>query len=353
MRGPADPIKKRVLIVDDTRTIRAMIRARLENSDRLEIVGEAQDPIEARDLIERLSPDVLTLDVVMPKMDGLEFLKELMQTRPLPVVMVSSRTSQNSRAAIRALSLGAIDCVDLGRLRNDRGQCDLVNIVLTAASSNVRRYVAPAPQKPAAVPSRAFKWNGKTVLIGSSTGGVDALLQVIGAYPPDCPPTLIAQHMPASFLKSFCKRLDTNCAPRVCLARAGMEMEQGTVYLAAGGDEHVTVSKRSARRIDIMPHDGQELYVPSVNLLFGSAEVHGRSVLGVMLTGMGSDGAEAMLRMRQAGAHTVVQDSESCVVDGMPKSARKIGAATEVAPLSEIGNRILNATSRSKQELPA
>lgn len=338
----------KVLIVDDTRAIRAMIRAMISRDPRIDVVGEAGDPYEARQLIRVLDPDVITLDVEMPRMDGLAFLERIMRLRPMPVVMVSSRTTEDSHAAIRALSLGAVDCVDIAKLRNGSGRGErLIDTLLTAAGAKPRTLRAPA-QGVSVACAEPFDWNGKVVLIGASTGGVDALLTVLSDYPAEGPPTLIAQHMPAAFLESFTDRLDRHARPRVLPAREGLRLEPGMVCVARGGDHHVALSPRDPLRIATIPHDGSEAYVPSVNVLFSSAERHGVNVLGVMLTGMGRDGAAALARMRAAGAHTIVQDAETAVVDGMPGTARDLGAAVEVAALSDIGKLILAGASRKQ-----
>ncbi len=342
----------RVVIVDDVQSIRMMIRVMLQSDPAIEVVGEAGDPFEARELIRDLNPDVITLDVVMPRMDGLDFLERLMRLRPMPVVMVSTRTTEKSQEAIKALSLGAVDCVDLGQLRKSQDPRLLADTVLMAASSNLGAVSGGHAARAVTGPDAArHDWNGKVVVIGSSTGGVDALLQVLSGIPADGPPILIAQHMPASFLESFAARLERHCRASVSLSEDREEMMPGHVYLALGGDTHAVLSDSDPCRIRHQRHNGFETYVPSVNLLFGSAVSHGDRVVGVMLTGMGSDGASAMLEMRKAGAHTIVQDGESAVIDGMPKSARDLGAAVEVASLSQISARILASTSKSRQEV--
>ena len=340
----------RVLIVDDTRTMRAMIRTMISRAPEIEVVGEAGDPYEARELIRQLNPDVITLDVEMPRMDGLAFLERIMRLRPMPVVMVSSRTTENSHAAIRALALGAIDCVDVAMLRQggDHGS-QLIETLLLAAASQPRMSTQHTPAT-AVTQKRAFDWNGKVVLIGASTGGVDALLTVLSGYPPDGPPTVIVQHMPAAFLESFTARLDRRASPRVLPARNGMRLDQGTVCVARGGDEHVALSARDHLRIEAVPDDGTRQYVPSIDTLFSSAVRHSANAIGVMLTGMGRDGAEALGHMRENGAHTIVQDAESSVVDGMPRAARELGAACEVAGLPNIASRILAGASRMQRE---
>ena len=325
-----------------------MICAMLARSDQIEVVGEAGDPYEARELIRALNPDVITLDVVMPRMDGLSFLEKLMRLRPMPVVMVSTRTTEKSYEAVRALSLGAVDCIDLGSLRDGTSSVDLASTVLVAASCNTSHF--GQAQRAETVPQSNFRWNGRTVLIGSSTGGVDALMKVLSTFPADCPPTVIAQHMPASFLASFAERIDRNIAPRAALAEAGQAIEPGNVYLAAGGAEHVALSRSYPPRITFVAEAG-EPYVPSVEVLMHSGVSHASKVVGVMLTGMGRDGSVGMLNMRKAGAHTIVQSGATCVVDGMPRAVRENGGAVEVVPLDEIGTRILRSTSLEKSKV--
>lgn len=340
----ADTAPARVLIVDDSRTIRTMLRALLASDRRIVVVGEATDPFEAREAIKALNPDVLTLDVEMPRMNGLEFLERLMRLRPMPVVMVSNRTAENSETAIQALSIGAVDCIDLKRFRGDRdGAARLADTLLMAARASVVRRPA------AAVPGRGagdarFRWNGKIVVIGSSTGGVDALERVLAAYPADGPPTLVAQHMPPSFLRSFAGRLDGVVLPGVGRLDAAVPARCGEVWLAPGGDLHGVIAGRDRVQFRPEPDTGTEAHVPSVHRLFSSACGIAPQVVAVMLTGMGRDGAEAMRALRDGGAHTIVQSGDSCVVDGMPRAARDLGAATEVCALDAIGRAILAAT---------
>ncbi|MDA8586871.1 chemotaxis-specific protein-glutamate methyltransferase CheB [Rhodobacteraceae bacterium] len=349
MLRPATNPTIRALIVDDTRTIRAMIRALLLRDPRIEVVGEACDPYEAREMIRSLNPDVITLDVVMPKMDGISFLERLMRLRPMPVVMVSSRTTENSSAAIQALSLGAFDCVDIAALSRGQSNVELAEVVVAAASSNPRGQ-ATQRRPQSRIPEQRLNWNGRIVVIGSSTGGVDALTTVLSGFPKDCPPTLIAQHMPPDFLNNFCARLDRTMAPKVGLAKDGAKLEQGRVVFAPGGDWHLALSECPERQMTLVPNDGSELYVPSVNVLFSSAVYHAPKIVAVMLTGMGKDGAEPMLKLRKAGAYTIAQDGPSAVVDGMPRAARDIGAAIEVASLNNIAAAVLAQVAKPKQE---
>ncbi len=342
----------RVLIVDDSSTIRAMLRATIAADSRLAVVGEARDPYEARDLIKSLSPDVLTLDVEMPRMNGLDFLERLIRLRPMPVVMVSTRTSANSAVAVQALAMGAVDCVDVARLQlRPDIRARLADTLVAAAGAKVRGGAGISgpdrPDKPAPV-ERGFSWNGRTIVIGSSTGGVEALERLLGPFPRDCPPTLIAQHMPAGFLESFARRLDAALAPRVAIAEPGEEIAAGTVLLAGGGARHLTMSGSHPLRVSEEPSQPTDLYTPSVDRLFHSAVPHARRIVGVILTGMGRDGAEGLLALRKGGARTVGQSAETCVIDGMPRAAREIGAVEENVGLDQIGRHVLNLCERSE-----
>ena len=350
---PSKPI--RVIIVDDTRSIRMMIRAMLSRSPRIEVVAEAGDPYEARELIRELNPDVITLDVVMPRMDGLSFLERVMRLRPMPVVMISTRTTENSAAAIQALSLGAFDCVDIASLNRPDSKIDLAQLIEAAASSNPRGPSGRVPSAASQVAKASgLRWNGKTVLIGSSTGGVDALTTVLGGFPVDCPPTVIAQHMPPAFLESFTARLDRTVPPRVRLAEDGMQLTQGEVLFAPGNGTHLVLGgDRPSPKVGLVADDGSEMFTPSINVLFASAVKHAKRIVAVMLTGMGKDGAEPMLDLRQAGAHTIAQDSASSVVDGMPRAARENGAAMDVASLTDMSGAILAQVVKQERETSA
>ena len=342
--GAVRPV--RVLIVDDTRTIRMLIRTLLARDPRVEVVGEAGDPYEARALIKELQPDVLTLDVEMPRMNGLVFLEKIMRLRPMPVVMVSTRTAEQSDAAVRALALGALDCIDLKLLqRGDPRVANIADTIVMAGSAQVRQ-LRQADGRDAQNPLKSYDWNGKSVFVGSSTGGVDALMTVFADYPENCPPTVVAQHMPAHFLESFASRLNSHSAPVVRLAREGDVLRQGEVLIAAGGDHHIRVRNANTPVLTRVPDDGSALYVPSVEVLFRSAVGLGDMAVGVMLTGMGRDGAQDMLAMRTAGAHTIAQSPETVVVDGMPRAARECGAVCDVCHLNDIGARILQVTAK-------
>lgn len=338
--------RRRVGIVDDTKTIRLLLRAVLEADPRLEVVGEAGDPYEAREMIKATNPDVITLDVEMPRMNGLVFLEHLMRLRPMPVVMVSTRTQEKSEAAIKAMSIGAVDCVDVARLQGDASQRKrLAETLYHAAGARVIQRGGPDPRAARPQSGTDFSWNGKFVAIGSSTGGVDALERVFAAYPANCPPTLVAQHMPPAFLRSFAARLDSTVAPTVRLAEDGMPINQGEILIAAGGLRHIAFGDRRGRCVASPNATGEELYVPSVDVLFSSALPLAHDCIGVILTGMGRDGAETLLALRNAGAHTIVQSGETCVIDGMPRAARSAGAAERVLPLDRIGQAIVAATN--------
>lgn len=338
-----------MLIVDDSATIRGLLRATIATDRRLEVVGEARDPYEARELIKALDPDVITLDVEMPRMNGLDFLERLMRLRPTPVVVVSTRTRDRSAEAVRALALGAVDCVDVSRLQVEVEVRRQLLAALNAAGgarvdgTGAARACGPGPSAPS-----GFDWNGMAVFIGSSTGGVDALERVIAHYPADCPPTLIAQHMPAPFLDSFARRLETLFAPSVAIARDGEKLQPGRVLLAGGGAHHLTVCRHAPHRTVLLPADAGDLHVPAVDRLFGSAVALGRRAVGVILTGMGRDGAEGLCAMRQAGARTLGQSGGTCVIDGMPRAARDAGAVEREVPLDRIGAEILKLCSKTE-----
>ena len=344
----------RLLIVDDSRTIRAMLRTVAASDPRLQVVGEATDPYEARAAIKALSPDILTLDVEMPRMSGLDFLEKLMRLRPMPVVMVSTRTRGNSREAVRALALGAVDCIDLTRLRSgpEEGR-RLAETLVVAAGASVQAHEAlgGAPGRGEASPRRRYAWNGKVVLVGSSTGGVDALERVFRGFPADGPPVLVAQHMPPSFLASFAERLNHLFSPTVAVAMTDEPLKPGRILLGAGGDRHLTLGKGRGLTAGPQRDRGEQLYVPSVDLLFRSALSRADRVVAVLLTGMGRDGAQAMAALRDAGAETIAQSGEDCVVDGMPRAARDLGAARQVLPLDEIGAAVLSACGAYQTEM--
>lgn len=335
---------KRVLIVDDSQTIRQVIRSKLASDPRLQVVGEAGDPFEAREKIKALAPDVLTLDVEMPRMNGLEFLEKIMRLRPMPVVMVSTETFKGSAAALEALALGAVECIGKPRLDRVSDAFDhLADLLVVAADARLR---SPGPRA-RIVPATGFDWNGRVVLIGSSTGGVDALETLLSGYPANCPPTLIAQHMPESFLASFARRLESRIAPRMSLASQGAPLEAGTVYLAPGGDFHLGLRLGDPLSCALIGSEKRNGHRPSVEVLFESAVSIAARVVAVMLTGMGRDGAEAMAELRRAGAQCLAQDEATSVVFGMPRAAIELGAVDRATPIGEMARNVLDLCSKS------
>lgn len=336
----------RVLVVDDSTTMRRLICMRLRSDPRLDVVGEASDAAEAKVAITALSPDVLTLDVEMPGQSGLDFLRELMRIRPMPVIMVSSETQKGSAAAVEALSRGAIECVGKPRSgESGNAFADLPGLVIAAASANLRRRGA-APTGPTAGASRQFTWNNKIVLIGSSTGGVDALETIIAGMPQNCPPILITQHMPASFLSSFAQRMNSRYAPHVVLAEDNAPIAQGTIQLAPGGEYHLAVTSGLRPRSALIASEKVSGHRPSVDVLFDSALPIADRIVAAILTGMGNDGAQGMLDLRRAGATCLAQDEASSVVWGMPRMAWQNGGAEKLVPLTAMATELLAATER-------
>ncbi|MFJ1298791.1 chemotaxis response regulator protein-glutamate methylesterase [Pseudomonadota bacterium AL_CKDN230030165-1A_HGKHYDSX7] len=340
--------KIRVLCVDDSALVRGLMTEIINSHADMEVVATAPDPLVARELIKQHNPDVLTLDVEMPRMDGLDFLEKLMRLRPMPVVMVSSLTERGGEITLRALELGAIDFVTKPKLGIRDGLLDYSELIADKIRAASRaRLRAPAPAAagtPAPVRLRSpFASSEKLVIIGSSTGGTEAIREVLQPLPPDSPAILITQHMPAGFTRSFAQRLDALCAVTVREAVHGERVLPGHVYLAPGGEQHMKLGRSGANYvIELETGDPVNRHRPSVDVLFNSAAVAaGRNAIGVILTGMGKDGAAGMLAMRRAGAHTLAQDEASCVVFGMPREAIAIGAADEVVSLGDMSERIL------------
>ena len=345
----------RVLVVDDSPTMRGMITAVLNSDPEVSVIGQCGDALEARAKIKELNPDVVTLDIEMPNMSGLEFLEKIMTLRPMPVIMVSSLTQRGAEATIAALEIGAFDCVGKPAPGDTRPFHELIEKVKAAAKSAARYQYMRKPVEPPAPAANTnakseYRVGRKIVAIGSSTGGVEALIEVLKNFPVNCPPTVITQHMPATFTKSFAERLNRICAPKVQEATDGARLEIGRIYLAPGGDNHLTVANAHApccRLIDRPPVNGHR---PSVDVLFDSvAELAGRNAVGVILTGMGRDGASGLLKMRHAGARTIGQNEKTCVVYGMPRVAFELGAVETQLPLGGIGEEILKQTAARKE----
>ena len=333
----------RCLIVDDSPVMRALLSGMLRRDTDIEVIGTAPDTKVAREMIRELNPDVITLDIEMPGMNGLEFLEKLMRLRPMPVVMCSTLTTRGADATLRALEIGAVDCYakpqgsvqDL--LATDNGE--LADLVKQAARS--RRRTLPLVRQEAV--RTDFRWNGNIVGIGSSTGGVEALTELLGQFPENCPPTVICQHMPPVYTASFAARLNQNCRPRILEATDGARLEQGVVYIAPGGDSHLMVKAGSQPHCRIVRGDPVTGHRPSVDVLFRSlAEAFGPGAVGAILTGMGRDGAGGLLEMRGSGARTIGQDEASCVVYGMSRVAAEIGACELVLPLEKISGKVLD-----------
>lgn len=332
----------RTLIVDDSLSMRAMISHALSQDNDIQVIGTAGDPNEARSLIKELNPDVLTLDVEMPGMNGLDFLDKIMRLRPMPVVMVSTLTGQGAEASVRALELGAFDCMAKpanGLAEDARYARVLADMVKAAARSVQRpRLQTRAPRVPTVFQPRA----DALIAVGASTGGVEALIELLGDFPENCPPTVIVQHMPPTFTTTFAARLDRLSRPKVAEAVNGAPLLPGHVYLAPGGLQHLEVSGTGPWRCRLVAADPMSGHRPSVDWLFRSvAKAAGGSAVGAILTGMGGDGAEGLKAMRGTGAFTIGQDEESCVVYGMPAVAKRIGAVEIQLPLSRIAARLL------------
>lgn len=336
------PAKIRVLVVDDSPTMRGLITAALNADPDIEVIGTAGDPLEAREAIKRLEPDVLTLDVEMPNMNGIEFLEKIMRLRPMPVIMVSTLTHAGAEVTLAALELGAVDAVGkpTGGLTAAEAFMGLPEKVKTAAKSRVR---AREPREVAKPQGNYRPVKDLVLAIGASTGGVEALMTIISAFPENCPPTVITQHMPATFTASFAARLDRGSAATVTEARDGDLLKPGHIYLAPGGETHLEVTRGPTPRCRLLRGDTVSGHRPSVDVLFASVAKTGRPCAGLILTGMGRDGAQGLLAMREAGGRTLGQDEASCVVYGMPKVAFEIGAVERQAPLSRLSTLILDA----------
>lgn len=348
----------RVLVVEDSPTMRAILRTRLEREADIAVVGMAANAAEGRQLMRELDPDVVTLDVEMPGMNGLDFLAKIMELRPTPVIVVSGSTQRGTETTARAFALGAIDCYAKtegsgGLPMDDRGR--LAAMIREAAKVNMRarRGTATAAaaadgRRPAAMATaaepRMARGRPRLIAIGSSTGGVEALQTMLAGFPVDCPPTLVVQHISSNFAAAVARTLDTHCPPRIMLAQPDLPLQPGHVYIAPGDDRHLSVGGGGSRMLTARLRGGERVcgHLPSVDVLFRSAaETLGAQAVGVLLTGMGSDGAQGLLAMSQAGAYTVAQDEATCTVFGMPRAAISLGAAAAVAPIGQIARHAL------------
>ena len=350
--------KIRVVVVDDSALVRGLLTEIINRQKDMECVGAANDPLVARDMIRELSPDVITLDIEMPKMDGIDFLARLMRLRPMPVVMISTLTERGAEVTMRALELGAVDFVAKPRIGLSDGINELagqiVEKIRIAASAQIRRVArSTGPLTGGAeggseqVQQAELRTLGrvsteKLICIGASTGGTEAIKEILVRMPADSPGFVITQHMPPGFTTSFAARLNTLCQITVQEAVNGVRVLPGHAYIAPGGKQF-RVDRSGANYVCVV-EDGEAVnrHKPSVEVLFKSvAHVVGRNAFGIMLTGMGNDGAKAMKEMRDAGSYNFVQDEASCIVFGMPREAILHGAADEVLPLLDIASAVL------------
>ena len=346
-------MKIKVLIVDDSALIRSVMAEIVNSQPDMEVVGTAPDPLVARELIKQTNPDVLTLDVEMPKMDGLDFLEKLMRLRPMPVLMVSSLTERGSEITMRALELGAVDFVTKPKISIQSGMREYTEMIAdkirAASKARIRaRTLAPhgAPAAPGTAPLPILRnpllSSEKLIIVGASTGGTEAIREFLMQMPSDCPGILITQHMPEGFTRSFARRLDSLCKISVQEAAGGERVLPGHAYIAPG-HSHLTLTRSGANYMTkIDQGEPVNRHRPSVDVLFRSAaQSAGKNAVGVILTGMGKDGAQGMLEMKAAGAYNFAQDEASCVVFGMPREAIAVGATHEVGALTALPGMVL------------
>ena len=351
--------KTRVIVVDDSALVRSLLAEIINRQPDMECIGTANDPLVAREMIREKNPDVITLDIEMPKMDGIDFLGRIMRLRPMPVLMISTLTERGAEITMRALELGAVDFVSKPRVGVANGlsqlSTEIVEKIRIAASAHVHRMVKPAPAAvehgAAAVVKPALSSatllgklsTEKLIAIGASTGGTEAIREVLTQMPADAPAIVITQHMPPGFTTSFAARLNSLCQITVKEATHGERLLPGHAYIAPGGKQFA-ISRSGANYVAVVDEQAPPVnrHKPSVEVLFKSvAQFAGRNATGVMLTGMGADGAAAMREMKDAGSYNYVQDEASCIVFGMPREAIAHGAADEVLPLTQIAPALL------------
>ncbi len=341
----------RVLVIDDSPTMRLLIRSALRDDAGIDVVGEAGTAAQARSAIKALDPDVVTLDVEMPGMQGIEFLEKIMRLRPMPVVMISSHTGPGTQTAIEALSIGAFDCLPKPQRAGDGTFAQLAETLKLAAASrkgligiSARRAEtgsnAPRPQPTLPAVKRE---EPAVIAIGASTGGIEALGSLFSQWPQDAPGTLVVQHLPAGFTRGFAQRLSRTSPARVVEAEDGMPVERGTIYIAPGGNRHL-MTVGALPICTLVEADTVSGHRPSVDVLFHSvAHRFGERSVGIVLTGMGSDGAQGALQIRKAGGRTIGQNEESSLVYGMPRAAFALGAIDQEHPLETIPRAIFGA----------
>jgi len=340
----------KVLVVDDSALIRSVMTEIINSQPDMKVVGTAPDPLVARELIKQMNPDVLTLDVEMPKMDGLDFLEKLMRLRPMPVVMVSSLTERGSEITMRALELGAVDFVTKPKISIQTGMREYTDLIAdkirAASKARIRARTLPQAGAEGSVPLPQLRnplmSSEKLIIVGASTGGTEAIREFLMQMPSDCPGILITQHMPEGFTRSFAKRLDSLCKISVQEAAGNERVLPGHAYIAPG-HSHLLLARSGANYMTKLDNgEPVNRHRPSVDVLFRSAAQHaGKNAVGVILTGMGKDGAAGMLEMKTAGAYNFAQDEASCVVFGMPREAIAVGATHEVGALQALPGMVL------------
>jgi len=344
--------KTKVLIVDDSVTMRALFTAALEKSDEIVVLDAAADADEARELIAKLRPDVITLDVEMPGKNGIEFLEEIMSTKPMPVVMLSTLTQKGAEVSLRAMELGAIDCFPKPQHASpeefDKISGKLCKLVVAAAKSNVRVPTAKPAARPAA-PDAGFKWNGNIVAMAASTGGVEAYIECLTGLPSNCPPVIILQQIEEGLGVGFASKLNKAIAPEVRLADDGQKLEQGFVYVAADPTTHVVVDRWPGGVIRLLPRDPVKGFRPSADLLFAAlAKTAGARAVAAILTGMGEDGAMGIAAMRAAGGQTFCQTKETALVSEVIEACMAKDPGIRALPLDQLCSAVLDCTGLDK-----
>ncbi|MBB4642141.1 chemotaxis-specific protein-glutamate methyltransferase CheB [Rhizorhapis suberifaciens] len=338
----------RVLVVDDSITMRALFTDVLERTSGINVVGAAANADEARDMISELKPDVLTLDVEMPGKSGLEFLEELMESNPMPVVMLSTLTQKGAQTSFKALELGAVDCFPKPQQATpaefDKIVDKLGKLVIAAASGKVKAKAVKEAAPVASISERAYKWNGALVAMSASTGGVEAIAELLASFPPNCPPTIVLQQMEAGFAEPFTAKLNEKIKPNVVVASDGLKLEQGTVYIVADPAKHAVIDRWPDASIRLLGNDPVQGFRPSADLLFATiAKTAGTNAVGMILTGMGRDGANGLKALRGAGGKTFAQDKDSCMVYEAPAAAVAQGAVGQQLPLDGLAAAALSA----------
>jgi len=340
----------RVLVVDDSAAMRALFSDILEQSKGVHVVGTAASAAEARNQIAELKPNVVTLDVEMPGMSGIDFLAEIMSTAPLPVVMLSALTQSGTEVSLKAFELGAVECFPKPLKATPEQFAKTVGklgkIVLAAANSNVRERKAAGAAREAKQIA-AFTWNGHVCAFSASMGGIDALSEILSGWPAECPPTVIVLQAEQALVNTFISRLDTELPCKVIAAKDGAQLTAGTVHIAADPDHHVVFEPGNPAKIRLMTRDPVDGARPSATLLFGTIARAGVPAVGAVLTGMGTDGAKGLKMMRDAGCRTLAQDPASAIVAEMPAAAVSAGGAEKVLPLDQLGDAIVGLCNQS------